>query len=66
MAARLQPRKPTTTRSERDYANSATWKERTLYLNTDTHTAIKTAWEHGGAEFQSRIDKSTAQAERIR
>jgi hypothetical protein len=24
--------------------------------------AINMAWEHGGAEFQSRFDKSTAQA----
>jgi len=26
-------------------------------------SAIEKAWEHGGAEFQSRFDKSTAQAE---
>jgi hypothetical protein len=24
--------------------------------------AINEAWEHGGADFQSRFDKSTAQA----
>jgi hypothetical protein len=28
--------------------------------------AIKTAWEHGGADFQSRFDKSTAQAEQMK
>jgi hypothetical protein len=26
-------------------------------------SAIKMAWEHGGADFQSRFDKSTAQAQ---
>ena len=26
-------------------------------------SAIRIAWEHGGPEFQSRFDKSTAQAE---
>jgi len=25
-------------------------------------SAIKMAWEHGGADFQSRFDKSTGQA----
>jgi hypothetical protein len=29
-------------------------------------TAIKMAWEHGGADFQSRFDKSTAQAEQMK
>jgi hypothetical protein len=24
------------------------------------------AWEHGGADFQSRFDKSTAQAEQMK
>jgi hypothetical protein len=24
------------------------------------------AWEHGGADFQSRFDKTTAQAEQIK
>jgi hypothetical protein len=28
--------------------------------------AIKMAWEHGGADFQSRFDKSTAQAEQMK
>jgi hypothetical protein len=28
--------------------------------------AIKTAWEHVGADFQSQYDKSTAQAEALR
>jgi hypothetical protein len=29
-------------------------------------SAIKMAWEHGGARFQSRFDKSTAQAEEMK
>jgi hypothetical protein len=29
-------------------------------------SAINKAWEHGGAEFQSRFDKSTAQAEQVK
>jgi hypothetical protein len=29
-------------------------------------SAIKTAWEHGGADFQSRFDKSTAQAQEMK
>ena len=28
-------------------------------------SAIKMAWEHGGADFQSRVDNSTAQAEEM-
>jgi len=28
--------------------------------------AIKMAWEHGGMDFQSRFDKSTAQAEEMK
>jgi hypothetical protein len=28
--------------------------------------AINTAWEHGGADFQSRFDKPTAQAEQMK
>jgi hypothetical protein len=30
------------------------------------HAGIKMAWEHGGADFQSRFDKSTAQAEEMK
>jgi hypothetical protein len=29
-------------------------------------SAIKMAWEHGGADFQSRFDKSTGQAEQMK
>jgi hypothetical protein len=29
-------------------------------------SAIKMAWEHGGADFQSRFDKSTAQAQQMK
>jgi hypothetical protein len=29
-------------------------------------SAIKMAWEHGGTDFQSRFDKSTAQAEEMK
>jgi hypothetical protein len=28
--------------------------------------AINKAWEHGGADFPSRFDKSTAQAEEMK
>jgi hypothetical protein len=28
--------------------------------------AIDMAWEHGGSDFQSRFDKSTAQAEQMK
>jgi len=28
--------------------------------------AINMAWDHGGADFQSRFDKSTAQAEQMK
>jgi hypothetical protein len=29
-------------------------------------SAINKAWEHGGADFQSRFDKSTAQAQEMK
>jgi hypothetical protein len=29
-------------------------------------SAISKAWEHGGADFQSRFDKSTAQAQEMK
>jgi hypothetical protein len=35
-------------------------------LADNMRTAINMAWEHGGADFQSRFDKSTAQAEQIK
>jgi hypothetical protein len=33
-----------------------------IVLANDMRAAINEAWEHGGADFQSRFDKSTAQA----
>jgi hypothetical protein len=33
-----------------------------IVLADDRKEAIKMAWEHGGADFQSRFDKSTGQA----
>jgi hypothetical protein len=32
----------------------------------DMREAINMAWEHDGADFQSRFDKSTAQAEQMK
>jgi len=36
-----------------------------IVLADSMKSAIKLAWEHGGADFQSRFDKATAQAEQI-
>src|SRR5437867_1812797 len=33
-----------------------------IVLADNMKSAIEMAWEHGGADFQSRFDKSTAQA----
>jgi hypothetical protein len=33
-----------------------------IVLADDMRAAINMAWEHGGADFQSRFDKSSAQA----
>jgi hypothetical protein len=33
-----------------------------IVLADNIRAAINMAWEHGGADFQSRFDKSTAQA----
>jgi hypothetical protein len=33
-----------------------------IVLADDMRAAINEAWGHGGADFQSRFDKSTAQA----
>ena len=35
-----------------------------IVLADNMKSAINKAWEHGGADFQSRFDKSTAQAQR--
>jgi hypothetical protein len=37
-----------------------------IVLADSMKSAIKLAWEHGGADFQSRFDKATAQAEQIK
>jgi hypothetical protein len=34
-----------------------------IVVANDRKQAINVAWEHGGADFQSRFDKSTAQAQ---
>jgi hypothetical protein len=37
-----------------------------IVLVDNMKSAINMAWEHGGADFQSRFDKSTAQAEQMK
>jgi hypothetical protein len=37
-----------------------------IVLADNMRAAINEAWEHGGADFQSRFDKSTAQAEEMK
>jgi hypothetical protein len=37
-----------------------------IVLAENMRAAINKAWEHGGADFQSRFDKSTAQAEEMK
>ena len=37
-----------------------------IVLADSIKSAINTAWEHGGAGFQSRFDKSTAQAQEMK
>jgi hypothetical protein len=37
-----------------------------IVLADNMRSAIKMAWEHGGTDFQSRFDKSTAQAEEMK
>ena len=37
-----------------------------IVLADNMKSTIKMAWEHGGADFQSRFDKSTAQAEEMK
>jgi hypothetical protein len=37
-----------------------------IVLADNMKSAIKIAWEHGGADFQSRFDKSTAQAQEMK
>jgi hypothetical protein len=37
-----------------------------IVLADSMKSAITEAWEHGGADFQSRFDKSTAQAQEMK
>ena len=37
-----------------------------IVLADNMKSAIKMAWEHGGADFQSRFDKSTGQAQEMK
>jgi hypothetical protein len=37
-----------------------------IVLADNIKSAINMAWEHGGVEFQSRFDKSTAQAQEMK
>jgi hypothetical protein len=37
-----------------------------IVLADSMQSAINMAWEHGGADFQSRFDKSTAQAQEMK
>jgi hypothetical protein len=37
-----------------------------IVLADNMKSAIKMAWDHGGADFQSRFDKSTAQAQEMK
>jgi len=37
-----------------------------IVLADNMKSTIKMAWEHGGADFQSRFDKSTGQAEQMK
>ena len=37
-----------------------------IVLADNMKSAINMAWEHGGADFQSRFDKSTGQAQEMK
>jgi len=37
-----------------------------IVMADNMKSAIKMAWSHGGADFQSRFDKSAAQAEQMK
>jgi hypothetical protein len=37
-----------------------------IVLADNMKSAINMAWEHGGPEFQSRFDKSTAQSQEMK
>ena len=37
-----------------------------IVLADNMKSAINTAWEHGGPDFQARFDKSTGQAQEMK
>jgi hypothetical protein len=37
-----------------------------IVVTDNMKSAINKAWEHGGADFQSRFDKSTGQAQEMK
>jgi hypothetical protein len=37
-----------------------------IVLADNMRAAIEMAWEHGGADFQTRFDKTTAQAQEMK
>jgi hypothetical protein len=39
---------------------------KSIVLAANMRPAIETAWEHGGADFQSRFDKFIAQAQKMK
>ena len=41
-------------------------RQRFIVVATNRKEAIEMAWEHGGADFRSRFDKSTAQAQEMK
>jgi len=48
------------------YANAQTQSSRNLTIQFSLAAVINMAWEHGEPDFQSRFDKSTAQAEQMK
>jgi hypothetical protein len=47
-------------------SNDARRPSKFIVLADNMRAAINEAWEHGGSDFQSRFDKSTAQAEQMK
>jgi hypothetical protein len=42
------------------------WPSKFIVLADSMKSAIKMAWEHGGADFQSRFDKSTGKPKEMK
>jgi len=42
------------------------WPSKFIVLADNMGAAIEVAWEHGRADFQSRFDKSTGQAQEMK